>query len=115
MSTLHLTGTLANGTDAGIAEAAICVVLIAGATALALDPLRGRRTALATIGFAILGFIVGLSSTVRSGNDAFGIAYHATVLPLLLITLAALIRRPSPQPGRERQTAGTAESAESHT
>jgi hypothetical protein len=53
MSVLHLSGTLAGGTrpfrptDAGIAEAAICGVLLGGAAALAHHPLRGRAIALA--------------------------------------------------------------------
>ena len=95
MSALHLTGTLAGGTrpfkatDAGIAEAVICAVLIGGAAALTRDLLHGRTTAVVALGFAILGVIVGLTFTIR-GGDAIDIAYHATILPLLLITLAAV-------------------------
>jgi hypothetical protein len=97
MSVLHLTGILAAGTrpfnrtHAGIAEAVICVVLIGGAAALARDSLSGRAIASGTVGFAILGVIAGLNFTIQ-GGDAVDIAYHATLLPLLLITLAALLR-----------------------
>jgi hypothetical protein len=98
MSILHLTGILAGGrrpfrpTDAGIAEAVICGVLLCGAAALVRDPLRGRLIALAALAFAILGVIAGLSFTVR-GGVAIDIAYHATLLPLLLITLLAVANR----------------------
>jgi hypothetical protein len=98
MSILHLTGILAGGTrpfrptDAGIAEVVICGVLLGGAAALVRDPLRGRLIALAALAFAIVGVIVGLSFTVR-GGDAIDIAYHATLLPVLLITLLAVAKR----------------------
>jgi glycerol uptake facilitator-like aquaporin len=98
ISPLHLTGTLAGGskpfepTDAGIAEAVICLVLIAGAVALARDRERGRGIALSMVVFAIVGFIVGLNFTIQ-GGDAIDIAYHATMLPLLLVTLIALTGR----------------------
>jgi EmrB/QacA subfamily drug resistance transporter len=103
MSVLHLTGILAGGarpfrpTDAGIAEAVICLVLIGGAAALARDGVHGRAVALGTLAFAILGVIVGLNFTVQ-GGDAIDIAYHATMLPLLLATLAVLWRGPSARP-----------------
>jgi hypothetical protein len=103
MSVLHLTGILAGGrspfnrTDAGIAEAVICVVLIGGAAALAGFPARGRAVALGALGFAILGVVVGLNFTIQ-GGDAIDIAYHATLLPLLLLTLAVLWRGPSARP-----------------
>jgi hypothetical protein len=111
MSVLHLTGILAGGTrpfrptDAGIAEAVICGVLLGGAAALVRDPLRGRVIALAALGFAILGVIAGLGFTVR-GGDPIDVAYHATLLPLLLITLLAVSKRlllhphPRTAPGR---------------
>jgi hypothetical protein len=111
MSALHLSGTLAGGTrpfrptDAGIAEAAICGVLLGGAAALARHPLRGRAIALAALGFAILGVLVGLGFTVR-GGDVIDLAYHATLLPLLLITLLAVSKKlplhphPATAPGR---------------
>jgi hypothetical protein len=92
MSALHLAGALADGRPpsdpdrAGIAEAVIAVVLIAGAVALA----RGVRwAALAAVVFAIAGFGVGLSMTIR-GHATWDIAYHAAMLPLLLLALAQL-------------------------
>jgi hypothetical protein len=97
MSVLHLTGILGGGTrpfrrtDAGVAEAVICVALIGGAAALARDRAQGHRLAFAAIVFAILGFIVGLNFTIRAG-DAIDIAYHATVLLLLIATLVVLTR-----------------------
>jgi glycerol uptake facilitator-like aquaporin len=98
-SALHLSGALHVGsgnspsTSAGVAEAVISVVLVAGAVALARRPGgRGRRTALLAVGFAIVGFVIGLSFTVR-GGDAIDLAYHATMLPVLLGTAAALVRR----------------------
>jgi O-antigen/teichoic acid export membrane protein len=109
MSVLHLTGILGGGTgpfrrtDAGVAEAVICVVLIGGATALARDRAQGHRFAFAAIVFAILGFIVGLNFTIRDG-DAIDIAYHATVLLLLIATLVVLTR--GQFPGRNRGSAG---------
>jgi EmrB/QacA subfamily drug resistance transporter len=103
MSALHLTGILAGGTSpfnrthAGIAEALISVLLICGAAALAGYPAHGRSVALGTLGFAILGVIVGLNFTIQ-GGDAIDIAYHAALLPLLLVTLAVLWRGPSARP-----------------
>jgi hypothetical protein len=103
MSVLHLTGIIAGGTSpfnrthAGIAEAVISVVLIGGAAALAGYSAHGRTVALWTLGFAILGVIVGLNFTIQ-GGDAIDIAYHATLLPLLLVTFAVLRRGPSARP-----------------
>jgi hypothetical protein len=100
MSALHLTGILAGATRpysptaAGIAEAVICVVLTVGAAAIACRTRRGRATAVVTLAFAILGVLAGLTFTIRGGG-AIDIAYHATILPLLLITLAATSSRPS--------------------
>ncbi len=88
-STLHLSGSVSD--RAGIAEAIIAVVLAAGTVAL----VRGRRrAALATIVFAIVGFGVGLSMTAREGA-AGPIAYHVTMLPILLYTLVAAWRTPA--------------------
>jgi len=92
MSVLHLTGVVDDGSPpfdsdrAGIAEGVIAVVLAAGAVALT----RGaRRAALAAVVFAIAGFGVGLAMTIR-GHATGDIAYHAAVLPLLLLALAQL-------------------------
>ncbi|MGH2904801.1 MAG: hypothetical protein ACRDK7_14645 [Solirubrobacteraceae bacterium] len=98
-SSLHLSGAIDGGSkpyspdSAGIAEAIICVVLACGAIALMRSPSAPRATALATLSFAIVGFIVGLSFTIQGGK-AIDIAYHATMLPLLLLTLLALLRNP---------------------
>ena len=101
MAFLHLTGILAGGhkpfapSQAGIAEAIICIVLAYGASALMRQPPR-QRIARATIAVAILGFIVGLVFTVQ-GGDAIDLAFHATMLPLLILTLLALLRTPTPR------------------
>jgi hypothetical protein len=103
MSVRHLTGTLASGSKpfepggAGIAEALICLALTGGAITLARARPAGRSIALAALAFAILGFIVGLTFTIRGGG-AIDIAYHATVLPLLLLTLLLLLRNRAPSP-----------------
>jgi len=97
-SALHLTGAIHGRSrpfdagDAGIAEAIICVALAAGAAALLRAPDRGRPVALAATGFAIAGFIAGLTFTAR-GGDAPDIIYHATMLPVLVATLILLARR----------------------
>jgi O-antigen/teichoic acid export membrane protein len=99
MSTLHLSGTLGNGSKpfdrshAGIAEAIICVVLCAGAVVFLRAGPNGRAAAIGAVVFAILGFILGLTFTIR-GGDAIDVTYHATVLPLLVVTLVALVRLP---------------------
>ena len=94
MSALHLSGILGGGakpfdpTDAGIAETVIACVLLGGAVALT----RGSRILPpVALAFAIIGFLVGLHFTTGSG-DAIDVAYHATVLPLLALTLTTLVR-----------------------
>ena len=97
MSFLHLSGILAGGakpfdrSDAGIAEAVICLVLGYGAAALLRTAPRGRTVARAATGFAIAGFIVGLRFTLPGGSP-IDIAYHLAALPILLLTLIALLR-----------------------
>lgn len=89
-STLHLTGAFSHGTDAaGVPEAVICVVLLAGAAALFSDPVRGRGAALGAVGFAIFGFVIGLTFTI-SGGAAIDLAYHAVMLPILVATAVQL-------------------------
>lgn len=98
ISSLHLSGVLGGGTKpfnptaAGIAEAVIFAVLAPAAVAYHRIGPPARTAALAATLFAIVGFIVGLTITLR-GGDAIDIAYHATLLPLLLVTFAALLRR----------------------
>jgi drug/metabolite transporter (DMT)-like permease len=98
---MHLSGAIDGGSkpfdasDAGVAEAVICAALAAGATALLRAPGKGRPHALAATGFAVAGFAVGLSFTVRSG-DAPDLIYHAIMLPVLIATVILLAR---PDPG----------------
>lgn len=98
-SVLHLSGALHVGSKnsssagAGVAEGLIALVLAAGALALVRPGgRRGRRRALMAVAFAIFGFLVGLSFTVR-GGDAIDLAYHAAMLPVFIGTGALLARR----------------------
>ncbi|WP_345630756.1 hypothetical protein [Rugosimonospora acidiphila] len=94
-SSIHLTH---GSTGAGIPEAIICVVLAVGALVVHRRGARWRATALATVGFAIFGFLVGLNSTLR-GHQFGDIAYHVTVLPVLIVTFVLALRSGSPAPG----------------
>lgn len=99
-STLHLSGTIHGSgkphtpSDAGIAEGVICLALVAGLISLLRAPDRGRTGAIVATGFAILGFIVGLTSTVE-GGPAIDLVYHLTALPLLIVILILLARAPT--------------------
>jgi hypothetical protein len=107
-ATLHLSGHVHgrgkpfDADHAGIAEAIIAVALAGGALALLRAAGHARAIALATTGFAIAGFGVGLTITTQDG-DLPDIAYHLTVLPMLILSLIALARvdrsafRPSDQ------------------
>ena len=53
------------------------------------------------LAFAIFGFIVGLTFTIR-GGDAIDLAYHATMLPVLTAT-AALLARTGHSPAADYQ------------
>ncbi|HEX4011347.1 MAG TPA: hypothetical protein VHX62_15110 [Solirubrobacteraceae bacterium] len=86
---LHPTGAASGADGAGVAEAIICVVLVAGATTLRRRPETGRPPALASIAFAILGFIVGLTFTV-GGGQAIDLGYHLVMLPILILTAVLL-------------------------
>jgi peptidoglycan/LPS O-acetylase OafA/YrhL len=107
MSSLHLSGILTGTADpfdpthAGTAEAVICVALAVAAAALVRRWPHARAIAIAAVGFAVVGFVVGLNFTIRGGGT-LEIAYHVTVLPLLLLTATALLldRRPDRQPAR---------------
>jgi hypothetical protein len=98
MSFLHLSGILDDGsepfdpTHAGVAEALIGLVLAFGAVALLRRSPYARSVAIGSTSFAVLGFVVGLTFTIR-GDAAIDVAYHATVLPLLIVTLATLMRK----------------------
>jgi peptidoglycan/LPS O-acetylase OafA/YrhL len=95
-STLHLSGTPASGSKpytpsgAGIAEAIICTVLLVGAGALVRSPRRGRAAAVAATAFAIAGFVIGLTFTLRGGTTG-DVIYHAAMVPMLVATLLTLI------------------------
>jgi asparagine N-glycosylation enzyme membrane subunit Stt3 len=97
MSFLHLSGILGSGTrpfdrsDAGVAEAVICLALAYGAIRLQCGQPGARTVALAATGFAVVGFLVGLRFTL-GGGAAIDVAYHLGALPILLITLASLLR-----------------------
>jgi hypothetical protein len=96
-SALHLSGHVHgrsapfDADHAGLAEAIIAIVLVAGATATWYAPARARQAAIGAQGFAIAGFIVGLSMTLR-GGDLPDIAYHLTMLPVLVAGLVALLQ-----------------------
>jgi hypothetical protein len=101
MSVLHLTGTVGGGTrpfdrsGAGIAEAVICLVLGYGAIRLLRRRPGAQAVALATTGFAIVGFLIGLRFTL-AGGGTIDIAYHLSALPVLLIALIALACKRAP-------------------
>lgn len=95
-SFVHLVGDVHGRSDfnpdaAGIAEAIIGAALACGAIALVRAPAWGRAVALAATGFAIFGFVVGLTFTARAG-DIPDIAYHSTMLPVLIGSLTVLLR-----------------------
>jgi hypothetical protein len=95
-SSLHLAGVVhgrASSFDpdaAGIAEAVIGLVLAAGGLVLVRDRFRAVSIAIAANAFALVGFLIGISETARGGR-APDIAYHATVIPLLVAGLAVLL------------------------
>jgi hypothetical protein len=96
IASLHLGGILEGSrpfrpTVAGIAEASIGLALVIGAAALLRRLPHAYGIAIATTVFAIGGFALGLSFTVRGGG-ATDIAYHAVLLPLLLLTCLLLLR-----------------------
>jgi hypothetical protein len=84
VSAVHLSRSQ---TNAGIPEAVICVALATGAVAVYRAVPSWRTAALGTVGLAIAGFLLGLSVTAR-GHSLGDVAYHAIVLPLLVVTLA---------------------------
>jgi hypothetical protein len=96
-SGLHLAGSVQgrsapfNGDQAGIAEAIIGVVLVAGAVVMFRAPSVARTVGLAATGFAIAGFLVGLNFTTRGGHVP-DIAYHVIMLPVLVGGFIALLR-----------------------
>ena len=94
---VHLAGDTPGGSkppfqasSAGIAEAIIGVALAYGAIAVLRSASQARTAALVTTSFAILGFLVGLNFTVR-GGDLPDVVYHATMLPILVVSLVLLL------------------------
>jgi hypothetical protein len=96
-SALHLSGSVQgrsapfNAGHAGVAEAIIGAVLAAGAIVMFRAPARARTAGLAATGFAIIGFLVGLNFTARGGHLP-DVAYHITMLPVLIGSLIVLVR-----------------------
>lgn len=111
-SALHLLGAVHGRTKsfsssgAGTAELVIGMVVAAGAAAVQIGSERGRPFALAAIGFTIVGFLVGLSFTARGGALP-DIAYHLTVLPLLVAAFITLVRHGPNRQGKGLAAAGS--------
>jgi uncharacterized protein len=105
---LHLHGNIQGRSTsfdpdmAGIAEAVIGVVLVVGAVAAWRAPDRARRFAIGAVGFAIVGFVVGLSFTARGGGLG-DVLYHGVMLPILVLTLMLLVRVPHVESSFSRQ------------
>lgn len=102
-SALHLSGAV-QGRDnqifsprgAGVAEAIIGVAMLWGAVSLARRGAAGRTVALWTTGFAIVGFIYGVSVSIRGGALP-DICYHCIVLPILIVTFVLIFRARGPR------------------
>jgi hypothetical protein len=82
-SVLHLAAGGIKLDGAGVPEAIICAVLVAGAASLWGLGSGGRSVAVGATSFAIFGFIVGLASTI-TGGSAFDLGYHLIMLPILI-------------------------------
>lgn len=90
---------------AGIAEAIICAVLVYGAATVRGASARARPVGLVATGFAIIGFVVGLNFTARGGHLP-DVAYHVTLLPVLLALFVTLLRtRPTNHPASAESVA----------
>jgi hypothetical protein len=77
---------------AAIPEAVIAIVVAAGAAALLLRPAAARWLAPAATVFALAGTLYGLTVTLRRGG-AGDIAYHLTLLAMLVASAALLLTR----------------------
>jgi len=124
-SYLHLDGNIPLGfttitgehfSRASIPEAIIGAVLAAGAAVVAAAPGWARTTALGATGFAALGVLAGLGFVLTSSRPhiAADVAYHLTMLLVLLAGLVALVRtgragqrRAGTAPGGEPDQEGT--------
>lgn len=102
-SYLHLNGRIPLGFTtitgehfgrASIPEAIIGAVLTAGAIVVAVAPGRARTAALGATGFAVLGVLAGLGFVLTSSRPhiAADLAYHLTMLLVLLAGLVVLLR-----------------------
>ena len=96
-SSVHLAGGVQgrsapfNPDAAGVAEAIIGIVLVAGAVVMFASPAHARAAGIAATSFAIAGFLLGLNFTARGGHVP-DIAYHVVMLPILAGGLIALLR-----------------------
>ena len=120
-SYLHLDGRIPLGfttitgehfSRASIPEAIIGAVLAVGAAMVVVAPSRARTVALGTTGFAALGVLAGLGFVITSSRPhiANDVAYHLTMLLVLLAGLVALVR--TRRAGQRR--AGTAPGGQPH-
>jgi len=120
-SYLHLDGNIPLGfatitgehfSRASIPEAIIGAVLAAGAAVVAAVPGWARTAALGATGFAALGVLAGLAFVLTSSRPhiAADLAYHLTMLLVLLAGLVPLIR--TGRAGQRR--AGTAPGGKPH-
>jgi peptidoglycan/LPS O-acetylase OafA/YrhL len=107
-SGMHLSGHVTgrgepfDADHAGIAEAIIGTVLVAGAIVMIRLPRRARVAGIAATGFATAGFLWGLSITAQGGHWP-DIAYHLALLPILIASLVVLIRADSRRTGGSRR------------
>jgi hypothetical protein len=96
-SALHLSGSVQGRSApfdpdrAGVAEAIIGAVLVAAAFVMFRAPAWARTVGIAATGLAIAGFLLGLSFTARGGHLP-DVAYHLTILPVLIGGLIVLLR-----------------------
>ncbi len=105
-SALHLSGHVSgrsapfDADHAGIAEALIGMVLAGAAIMLWRGGARARTAGLFATGFAVAGFLWGLNITARGGHWP-DIAYHLSVLPLLIVSFVVLLRLPAARGRRD--------------
>jgi hypothetical protein len=96
-SGLHLSGAVKgrsapfDSAHAGIAEAVIGAVLVAAALEMLRRPSSARLIGITATAFAITGFVIGLRFTTAGGHQP-DIAYHLTLLPVLISGLLILVR-----------------------
>lgn len=78
---------------AAIPEMVIAAVLGVGASAVVRSRAQARRIAIAATAFAIFGTLVGLAAIATGRQDLPDLIYHASILPVLLVTAIILLRR----------------------